>query len=171
MSTKIEWTQYDLDRFNSKVQKTGQCWNWTAGTDSSGYGKFSLKNRSLKASRFAFLVANGSLPKVVRHTCDNRLCVRPDHLLPGDHHDNNLDTRERGGVTRTSPVHAPTKRLKRTDGERNGRAILTAAQVSEIRTRYASSERTSLRMLAKEYGVSKSLIQRIIQRKIWNTKP
>ena len=44
---------------------------------------------------------------------------------------------------------------------------LTPQQVHEIRTRYAASNGPSIRQLAKEYGVSKSLIWRILHHEIY----
>lgn len=35
-------------------------------------------------------------PMVVRHTCDNRKCINPEHLVPGTHRENMKDMVERG---------------------------------------------------------------------------
>jgi hypothetical protein len=51
------------------------------------------------------------------------------------------------------------------DGERNGRAKLTVAQVVEIRHRRASGERAM--DLAAEFGVSRPLISYIAKGKVW----
>ncbi len=51
-------------------------------------------------------------------------------------------------------------------GENNGRAKLTRDKVEDIRARFARG-RSSLRKLAKIYGVSPSLIHRIVRGEAW----
>lgn len=45
-----------------------------------------------------FSAKNGPIPKglVVRHTCDVRECVNPDHLILGTQKDNIRDMHDRG---------------------------------------------------------------------------
>lgn len=189
--TKIEWTQKDSDRFDSYINKgpyrfvcddscsgdiivhigipmlEGDCWEWIGGRHVFGYGKFWLNGRTIGAHVFAFVRKNGFQPPVVRHSCDNPWCVNPAHLLGGTTHDNVLDTRERGRIEKAKRIEKKRTPYKHTEGSHNGRAIMTDTQVLEIRQRYAEEGRTSLRLLASEYKVSKTLIQRIVQGKVW----
>lgn len=78
---KIPARQTPEGRFWAKVDKTEACWNWTAGRDRDGYGKFHL-NRDRSAHSVAFELTRGPVAggRVVDHTCHNKACVRPDHL-------------------------------------------------------------------------------------------
>lgn len=53
------------------------------------------------------------------------------------------------------------------NGEKNHSSKLTQNLVDEIRSRY-SSEKTSVRKLSKEYNISKTQINDIINYKYWN---
>lgn len=71
------------DRFWSKVDKTGDCWEWTAGKMRDGYGIFNFNGKPALAHRVAWELSNPDAPPVDRevdHICRNRACVNPDHL-------------------------------------------------------------------------------------------
>lgn len=66
------------ERFWSKVDRSGECWLWTAYTF-DGYGRFRLNGESIRAHHYVM----GRPPTPgweVDHTCRNRACVRPSHL-------------------------------------------------------------------------------------------
>lgn len=82
-----------LTRFWNKVDKTGECWEWTAGTVSKGYGAFYLSadqgSRQVGAHRFAYELLVDEIPKGMHidHLCKNKRCVNPEHLevvTPGE---------------------------------------------------------------------------------------
>lgn len=70
------------DRFFAKVDKTGDCWLWTAAKSTVGYGKFRADCGLRAAHRVAYEWANGPIPTGLDldHTCHVRACVNPDHL-------------------------------------------------------------------------------------------
>jgi hypothetical protein len=71
-------TQDIIDRFWGKVEKTASCWNWLAGKDNDGYGRFGKQ----RAHQVAFVLKYRHIPvgKELNHTCQNRACVRWSHL-------------------------------------------------------------------------------------------
>jgi hypothetical protein len=94
----------------------------------------------------------------VCHHCDNPPCVNPEHLFLGTKADNSADMARKG-------------RSVGFVGSRNPRALLTEAQVAEIRSRFIIGnnryERGNGAALAAEFGVSHDLILRIASRRIW----
>lgn len=73
-----------LERFESKVDKSGECWLWTGGDTGNGlrYGKFWDGERKVLAHRFAYTIFHGEIPQglEVDHTCRVPKCVTPEHL-------------------------------------------------------------------------------------------
>ena len=140
-----------LERFMTSVTKrdTG-CWEWNAARQSAGYGSFQPeRGRVMLAHRFSYEAHHGPIPDglVVRHKCDNRPCVNPDHLEVGTIADNNRDKVERG---RNTWVGRPQK--------------LDAEKVRDIKTRLGSTPYVDL---ANEYGVSAAAISQIANGRIW----
>lgn len=76
----------------------GGCWEWVRTLGPRGYGAFSIKGRTYRAHRVSFAIFRGRDPGSfwVCHTCDNPLCVNPDHLWLGTPRDNNEDMRRKG---------------------------------------------------------------------------
>lgn len=135
-------------RFLGMLDRSGDCWVWTAGRYPSGYGKFLRTG----AHRVAWTLFVGPIPEGlwVLHGCDNPPCCRPGdgHLFLGTAQDNADDMWAKGrgpsGDRNGSRLHP--ERLPR--GDRNGarrypdtvprgasrwNARLTDEQVREIR--------------------------------------
>jgi hypothetical protein len=74
----------DETRLWSKVDASGDCWEWLGGKSSNGYGKFKRKGRTLVAHRVVWETLVGTIPDglTLDHLCRNRACVNPDHLEP-----------------------------------------------------------------------------------------
>jgi response regulator of citrate/malate metabolism len=124
------------------------CWQWIAAGRT--YGVFQYLSKPFSAHRFSFLLANGYLPPMVLHKCDNKKCVNPDHLYAGDALANGADASARGLL----PI-----------GEANHKAKLTPNQVLEIKRRVASGQ--SLLSVSKDFPVSYQAVRQIIKGKAW----
>lgn len=68
------------------------CHLWTGAGRGAGYGAFKHQGRVTDAHVFAWRLANGGAPvpvgQLVMHSCDVKLCVRPEHLMLGTHSQN-----------------------------------------------------------------------------------
>lgn len=135
------------------VETENGCWNCVSHTTNKGYSVIRHNHRLYGGHQLAYILAKGDIPKglVVRHKCDNRLCINPDHLELGTIADNNRDARERSGV-----VPPPTR-----FGAENASTILTEEQVLEIKKELQNSYRGLIPTLAKKYGVTNSTIKNI----------
>lgn len=74
------------DRFWNRVLRAeslhpDKCWFWN-GAVSRGCGMFWFGGGMVRATRMAWVLSVGPLPSGadVRHTCEEPLCVRPEHL-------------------------------------------------------------------------------------------
>ena len=93
-----------IERFKAKIDtnEKGQrdCWYWIGGKQSKGYGSIGIGNgKTALAHRVAYEIVNKKeIPNhlCVRHSCNCRQCVNPNHLLLGTTADNNRDCVENG---------------------------------------------------------------------------
>ena len=141
------------NRFWARVEKSEGCWKWVGTPGRRGYGQVGLNYKVLTPHRVAYKLTRGPIPEdlEVCHTCDNRWCVRPDHLFAGTKKDNMQDASRKGRLACGERVHC---------------SKLSGLAVLEIRHRYAA-EQIRQRDLAAEYGVSQMTISGIVRRKIW----
>ena len=146
------------ERFWEKVDKSGECWIWTAARQKFGYGKFAVAKGGpfVCAHRFSYEDQVGPIPEgmLVLHHCDNPPCVRPSHLFLGTQADNYADMRSKGRW-----------RYKPRDqsGERNPNSILTDAQVAAMLRDLADGGRPV--SVARKYGIQYKTLWAIRRRK------
>lgn len=133
------------------------CWLWIGSTRRNGdkpRAYYYADGVTQNASRYAWKIFRGDPgKKFVLHTCDNQLCVNPEHLYLGTQTDNIRDRVRRN----------PESWAK---GEQNAGSKLTESDVIEIRHKYIPRKYT-IRMLSDEYGVCRTTIHNIIHRKKW----
>lgn len=146
------------ERFWAKVSNRGGngCWEWTGSISHLGYGVIynGKYSSNLIASRVSWQINFGDPGELcVCHKCDNRKCVRPDHLFLGTISDNNKDRSAKG-------------RNPNQNGSRNAMAILTETDVLAIRQRHATCKVTH-KVLAAEFEVSPKTVGQIIRRERW----
>lgn len=126
------------------------CWRARGNPNSSGYRMIKFNGKAEGAHRLAYMAWVGAIPEghVVRHNCDNRMCVNPDHLTLGSHKENSRDMVTRGRSCR---------------GEKHWNAVLSDEDVEDIRTEYAKGVLTQ-DMLAEAYGVSRAAITKRLRK-------
>lgn len=146
-----------LNRFNSLyiINKSTECWEATGFLNKGGYKKMIVQGKTMLAHRVSFLLFNGSIPNGMQvcHKCDNPKCLNPKHLFLGSAMDNMQDKINKGR-------HRGAK-----SGDMHHSSRLTAWQVSEIRKKL--NNKTNQYEIAKEYGVSQSIISNIKTGKRW----
>jgi hypothetical protein len=128
------------------------------GTTIDGYSYVRVGCKRVGAHRLVWTNFRGAIAPglLICHSCDNRRCVRPDHLFVGTPADNSADMVEKG---RSGMCSRP--------GEENGNARLTDEQVREIRNRWETANRRwgLQTALANDFGVSQTTISLIVRAK------
>lgn len=135
------------------------CWECVSHAKRKGYPVVFHEGRYWGIHQLSYTLSKGEILEglVVRHKCDNRLCINPEHLETGTIADNNRDSVERGRN------FIPNAEI----GENNSNAVLTEKQVIEIKKRLLNYTRGLASELADEYGVSVSAIKGIKSGRRW----
>jgi len=131
-----------MKRFWKHVDKSGDCWEWTA-CKSRGYGKFGLDGKTLRAHRVSYALEIGPIPDgmVICHKCDNPGCVNPAHLFAETQKHNLSDMRSKGRAAH----------LK----------FLTRFEVAMTRLLFMSGMKQAA--IGREFDVTRSRIHQIVR--------
>lgn len=78
------------------------CWQWVGYVNSWGYGGFNFENRMQYAHRFSYETVHGALARgtIVHHSCENKLCVNPEHLGAVNLDEHNVIHRKRWAINK-----------------------------------------------------------------------
>jgi DNA-binding CsgD family transcriptional regulator len=137
---------------NLEAIATDDCLIWPYARNSAGYGHLSVDGKNKLVHRLACEAAHGEPTEeknVAAHSCGNGHlgCFNPHHLRWDTYAGNSQDMSAHGNSQR---------------GERTHMAKLTEQDVLEIR-----ASGLSFNELADQYGVTRSNISHIINRKSW----
>ncbi len=129
------------------------CFILDTSEKAKGYPGFGIAGKCYRGNRVAWMLFHGAIPagSHVLHRCDNRRCVRPDHLFLGTNKINCEDMTRKG---------------RSRFGERNSNVRLSPDDVIAIRDTYSKGGITQAE-LGKRYGVSQSTAHCVITRKKW----
>ena len=98
------------DKFLARINKNGPihpykpelgpCWLWTGSLGPARRPIMKWQGKSIVPARVALMLKTGRFPKdlCALHTCDNGMCVSPEHLYWGTRADNGRDMAERKRV-------------------------------------------------------------------------
>ena len=127
------------------------CWEWGRSIGGPGYGVCWIDGKAHNAHKVAYELSHGPMEKglMVRHTCHNRSCCNPNHLVVGTHQDNMDDKVAAGRQTR---------------GEQQPTSKITEDQVRKIKemVQYRTQQAT-----ADHFGLNQSQVSRIVNGKRW----
>lgn len=153
MTNHFSILNYDdfLNHYSNKINIQEECHIWLGGLN-KGYAVIKLTQKNIKLSRFVYLLYYGAYDETlhVLHTCDNPKCVNPRHLFLGTNLDNVKDkvNKNRHGY-----------------GSKHWMHKLTEEDIINIVMRFRNGERQ--KDLALEYGILKSTMSDICNRKTW----
>lgn len=146
-----------IERFLLKVFKDPKtnCWDWMGGLRGKGDGAFSINGKTFSAHRISYMLFKGEIEHKlhVLHSCDNPMCVNPDHLSLGTNKDNMQDMVRKG-------------RKNKAKGAENAWAKLIDADVINIRAIYRYTNITMVN-LARIYKITHTTLQKILLGTAW----
>ena len=141
-----------LQRLNARSYRTScGCQLWLGYTDALGYGRIGVDGKVERTHRAAWKARHGRIPrgKQVLHHCDIPSCIADRCLFLGNPKINSDDKIAKG-------------RLNDRSGELNPNRKLSKSDVKKIR-----ADRRIHRLIALDYGVTRSMISAIKRGDFW----
>jgi hypothetical protein len=120
--------------------------------ESDGYFSIGRNGKRMKMHRYIYEINNSDIPSelVVRHTCDNKSCINPEHLILGTQLDNINDRVERN-------------RSAKQKGELNGMSKINEEDVLKIFKDTRNNDE-----IAKDFNISKNHVSNIKNGRRWS---
>ncbi len=144
-----------MSKIEFKINESTGCYICTSHLpDSKGYPRVYIGiNKRTGMHRFIYEECFGEIPKglVVRHKCDNRMCINPEHLELGTIADNNNDKMIRGRHKYISHK-----------GEKHWKSKLSLEDIKLIR-----KDNRQHKDIAKDFNVARSTITNIKNNRTW----
>jgi hypothetical protein len=105
--------KYTLEFIFSRCEDRGSCKIWQGSKRSSGrngqafYPSMRYMGKTIAVTRYikGVLLGESIEGLCVMHTCDNTLCLNPEHLIVGTHSDNMRDKLAKGRDPNKSKTH------------------------------------------------------------------
>lgn len=124
------------------------CWEWQGPLRNlNGYGAAHLDGKHMLAHRVAWILWGREIPAdlFLLHRCDNRLCVRPDHLFLGTHLDNMRDAVAKGRSRRFGVTHCVQGHEYTPENTRRYRGQRICIECARKRSRVCEAKRRARR--------------------------
>lgn len=139
---------------NTITTRTG-CMEWQGAINKDGYAACNAYGlfKSQTLHREVHRLHTCAVPEVVMHSCDNRKCINPKHLLSGTQETNLLDKLAKNRQAR---------------GAANGRAKLTPQDVLKIRELWGVGGST-YKALGAKFNVSQATVWRVLSGTNWGS--
>lgn len=147
-----------IDRIKKHVVEEGDCWEWTGSLQMCGATPtMRYQGRVGSVRRFVLESQGVDLRKrVATYTCDNPLCVNPEHTAPAARR-----TVQRRTAKEQS-FHATLTRRKKLAEKARAGAKLTAEQADQIREAEGLQ-----RDIAARFGVTQCTVSAIKRGDMW----
>lgn len=148
-----------LERFEDKFipEPNSGCWLWMGAITRGGYGHIRKRvnnvNKMTRAHRVSYELYKGPIPEglQVLHTCDNPICVNPNHLFLGTNQDN---------------VDDKVSKDRHSFGRSSNHMWLSKELADKIKSVYLNSK-LSMKAVASMFNTSAPQVCRIVKNKIW----
>jgi hypothetical protein len=142
------------DICNDVVRKPSGCYEFVGKLNGHGYGVIYYDGKQRTAHRLSWALMNGEIPEdmCICHKCDNRSCVRSDHLFLGTLADNTRDMISKG-------------RDRKAIGEKHFNSSITEEDVRRMREAYLFGAKQT--DLCSVYGMYQGSVGKIVRRESW----